>query len=192
MGAPCTKKAAPDKVATGNAGAAGNGEAAVAHFTLLQRRCREHRFIPSAHEESPALDQKKRETIGSYIDAYNAGDVESMLVLLTPDVRFENYFNDTLTASSSGTSEFRQVAQLGKLQFPKREQRVVDVRVDGEQALAQIEFEGLLSRDLPEGSIAGATVHLRGTTEFTFAGELIARVVDRSHATGREGTAPVT
>lgn len=137
-------------------------------------------------------EAKNRETIGSYIDAYNAGDVEGMLVLLSPDVRFENYFNDTLTASSNGTAEFRQVAQLGMTQFQRREQRLVDLQVDGNRTLARIDFHGLLSRDLPEGSIAGTTLHLQGTTEFTFAGDLIACVVDRSHDHGREGIAPVT
>lgn len=137
------------------------------------------------------LEKRRRQVIANYLSAYNAGDIEGMLVLLTPDVHFENHFNGELNASAQGARQFREVARAGLEQFEQRDQKLVDLRVDGQEALARIEFRGLLTNDLPPGSVAGTWLHLQGTTEFTFHGDLIGRIVDRSHAAGREGEEPV-
>lgn len=48
--------------------------------------------------------------IQKYIAAYNAFDVEAMLALLSPAVRFENWSGTRLTTEASGIDEFRQLA----------------------------------------------------------------------------------
>ena len=65
------------------------------------------------------------EIIHRFIQAYNAFDVAGMLTLLSPDVRFENYSSDALTASASGVDEFRQLAEQSVSMFSMREQRIV-------------------------------------------------------------------
>lgn len=137
------------------------------------------------------LETRRRQVITNYLDAYNSRDIEGMLVLLTPDVHFENHFNGELNASARGAREFREVAKAGLQQFAQRDQKLLNLRVDGDRALAHVQFRGLLTRDLPQGSVAGTWLHLDGTTEFTFDGELISRILDRSDAAGREGAEPV-
>lgn len=63
-------------------------------------------------------ESKQRELIEQYIAAYNDFDIEGMLAVLAPDVEFENYSGEELTASASGLEEFRLLAQRAKGSSP--------------------------------------------------------------------------
>ncbi|RYF51192.1 MAG: nuclear transport factor 2 family protein, partial [Cytophagaceae bacterium] len=56
----------------------------------------------------------QEQMIQKYIDAYNAFDVDGMLKLLSPDVRFENWSGVHLTAEASGIDKFKQLAEQAK------------------------------------------------------------------------------
>lgn len=57
------------------------------------------------------LANEQTQIIQKYIAAYNAFDVEGMLELLSPGMRFENWSGPNLTAEACGTEAFRQLAQ---------------------------------------------------------------------------------
>ena len=127
------------------------------------------------------MDQaRRRAAIDRYLAAYNAFDVDAMLALLTPDVRFENVVDGTVNARASGIDAFRSLAEQGRALFSAREQRLTSLDFDGDTALAGIAWRGTVAADIPDGPPAGTTLELQGRSEFTFDGERIARLVDRA------------
>jgi ketosteroid isomerase-like protein len=125
-------------------------------------------------------ESKQRELIEQYIAAYNDFDIEGMLAVLAPNVEFENHSGGELTASASGIEEFRLLAQRAKGLFTERFQRVTSLVFSQDGATAEIDYRGRLAQDIPGGPKAGSLLELNGTTEFTFGGERIVKIVDRS------------
>ena len=117
--------------------------------------------------------------IGRYIAAYNSFDIEGILELLAPHIRFENYSGDELTASTNGIDEFRQLAEKSKFLFSEREQRLTDLKISVNSATATIAYRGKLAVDVPNGPAAGTVINLQGTSEFFFVGDKFSRIIDR-------------
>jgi hypothetical protein len=120
------------------------------------------------------------ELINRYLAAYNAFDVDGMLALLAPEVRFENYSGDQLTAAATGIDEFRQLAEQSKALFSEREQRITALELSEGSIIASIAYRGRLSGDIPNGPRAGTVLALHGRSGFSFNGGLIIKIVDRS------------
>lgn len=125
-------------------------------------------------------EPKRRQLIEAYVRAYNAFDVEGMLALLAPGVRFENHSGGVVTAATDGVEEFRELAEKSKGLFSEREQRIVSLRFDTDGALADIAYRGCLAADIPDGPSAGTVIELQGRSEFSFEDGRISRIVDRS------------
>lgn len=118
--------------------------------------------------------------VADYVAAYNAFDVEGMLALFTPDVRFENHAGGRLTAEADGVNAFRALAEAAAVLFAQREQRITTLDVSGDTARAAIAWSGVLAADVPGGPAAGERLELVGYTEFGFRDGRICRIVDRS------------
>jgi ketosteroid isomerase-like protein len=128
-----------------------------------------------------AMDNAQRQAvIERYVAAYNAFDIEGMLALLTPDVRFENVSGGAVNAEASGIDAFRGLAEQGRRMFTAREQSVTSLSFDGDTAAAGIAWRGTFAVDIPDGPRAGSTIALQGRSEFHFDGERICKLVDRS------------
>lgn len=125
-------------------------------------------------------DPTMKDLIERYLAAYNSFDVDGMLSLLSQDVRFENYSGDRLTASADGIDEFRQLAEQSRSLFSEREQRITDLELSGNCAVATIAYRGTLAADMPDGPPAGTILDLEGKSEFSFGNGLVTRIVDRS------------
>jgi steroid delta-isomerase-like uncharacterized protein len=121
-----------------------------------------------------------KELIDRYLAAYNAFDVDGMLALLSPDIRFENYSGDQLTAEASGIDAFRRLAEQSKALFSEREQRITALELGADRAVAGIAYRGRLAADIPGGPAAGTVIELQGRSEFAFGDGRITRIVDRS------------
>jgi hypothetical protein len=122
----------------------------------------------------------KKELIDRFISAYNTFDVEGMLALLSPDVRFENYSEGQLTATANGIEEFRQLAENSKSLFSEREQRITAIRTGEDSTIVDIAYRGVIAVDIPNGPPAGTVLDIQGQSEFSFAGGHISKIVDRS------------
>ncbi len=118
--------------------------------------------------------------IDRYLASYNAFDVDGMLSFLSNDVRFENYVGGQLTAATTGTAEFRQIAEQSKLLFSEREQRITGLEFGHDSAIATIAYRGTLAADIPNGPLAGTVLELQGESEFSFGNGKITKIVDRS------------
>jgi ketosteroid isomerase-like protein len=126
------------------------------------------------------MDNASRKTvIERYLAAYNAFDIEGMLSVLAPDVRFENMADGSINAEASGIDAFRALAEQGRQLFSAREQRLTSLDFDGDTAHAGIAWRGTFAVDLPDGPRAGTTIELQGHSEFSFDGERIVKLVDR-------------
>jgi hypothetical protein len=131
-------------------------------------------------QEASVDASRHKELIEKFIAAYNAFDVESMVALLSPDIRFENYSGNNLTVSTVGIDEFRKLAEQSKSLFAEREQRISSVTFSRDSAIVSIEYRGRLAADLPGGPRAGTILRLRGVSEYSFHGDRITKIVDRS------------
>lgn len=120
------------------------------------------------------------ELINRYLAAYNRFDVDGMLAVCDPFVRFENYSGGQLTAGATGLDEFRQLADHAKALFSEREQRITAIELRDGALVAGIAYRGCLASDVPDGPRAGTVLDLQGQSEFWFDGGLITKIVDRS------------
>lgn len=118
--------------------------------------------------------------IERYLAAYNTFDIDGMLAVLAPDVRFENVSGGAVNAEARGIDAFRSLAEQGRQLFAARAQRLTGLAFDGDTAYAGIAWRGTFAVDIPDGPRAGTTIELQGRSEFTFDGERIAKLVDRS------------
>nr|MDQ3389524.1 nuclear transport factor 2 family protein [Gemmatimonadota bacterium] len=112
--------------------------------------------------------------------AYNGFDVDGMLAVLHPEVEFRNVAGDEVNASASGAEEFRQLAEQSKGLFSSRHQKIIRYRSDGDTAVVDIRYEGVLASDLPNGMQAEKVLRLEGRSEFGFRDGRIDRVTDYS------------
>lgn len=122
----------------------------------------------------------KQDLIEQYLAAYNAFDIDAMLALLAPQVRFENYSQGKLTAAADGVDQFRRLAVQSKAMFSEREQRITALDHGADCVVASIAYCGRLSCDIPDGPAAGSLLELNGRSEFSFDGGLITKIVDHS------------
>lgn len=126
------------------------------------------------------LADEQVRAIQKYIAAYNAFDVDGMLILLSPTVRFENWSGHQLTAEASGIDEFRQLAYQAKGLFSEREQRITSLEQNAGSITVSIAYRGQLAVDIPDGPRSGTVLDLTGESEFAFEDGLISKIVDRS------------
>jgi hypothetical protein len=126
------------------------------------------------------MDTAKQKLIEQFIAAYNRFDVDGMISQLAPDVRFENYTGDTLTNATDGIEQFRELAERSKGMFAEREQRIVSVTGDDRSATVGIAYRGRLAIDVPDGPSAGTMIEMDGRSEYSFDGDRIVKIVDRS------------
>lgn len=122
----------------------------------------------------------RRELIGRYIEAYNTFDIDSMLALLHPDIRFKNQSNGKVTAQTAGKAEFESLAKQSATLFRKRTQTIKSLAIAGDKAIVEIQFNAVLAKALPNDARAGDNVALQGRSEFIFKDGFIWSIIDES------------
>ena len=120
-----------------------------------------------------------KDLIDRYLAAYNNFDVDGMLLLLSRDIRFENYSGENLTAVASGIDDFQQLAEQSKSLFCEREQRITNLSFGQDSAIAAIAYRGKLRAAIADGPSAGTVLDLKGQSEFWFDNGKITKIVDR-------------
>ena len=121
-----------------------------------------------------------KKSIYRYLDAYNNFDIDTMMEVLAKDIRFENVSGGEVNAKTFGKTEFEILARQSAQLFASRKQTAKTIKIEGDSAVAEIEFEGVLTQDLPNGLKAGDTLSLKGRSEFVFTDGLMSSIVDRS------------
>lgn len=125
------------------------------------------------------MDQnKKRALINRYLHAYNAFDIDGMTEVLHPDVEFEHVEAGKTIIATTGLGEFRQLAERSRSVFKLREQSVLQYSQEGDKLVADVEFTGVPTRDLPGKGEQSKILRLKGRSEFAFSEGKICRIRD--------------
>ena len=122
--------------------------------------------------------EEKRTLIEQYIDAYNNFDVQKMLTVIHTDIEFVNISDGKVTASASGIDQFHQMALQSKNLFASRKQRIIRFFEKDNEAVVDLDYEGVFAIDLPNGIKAGESLHIKGCSEFVFKDGKIFRITD--------------
>ncbi|MEC0246407.1 nuclear transport factor 2 family protein [Paenibacillus chitinolyticus] len=104
--------------------------------------------------------------IEKYVEAYNAFDIEGMLLLMHEEVVFRNISNGVVNAETEGKDAFRELAGQSQKLFSQRCQTITDYAVIGDRVEVGIDYEGTLAADLPHGPKAGEKIALKGKSVF--------------------------
>jgi hypothetical protein len=126
--------------------------------------------------ENELLQQR----IEAYIKAYNNFDVDGMLSTLHPEIEFKNITSGEVTLTIKGLEAFKAQAEQAISLFTQRKQTITCISFDNQQAEVQIDYQGILAVDLPNGLKAGNTLELKGKSVFLFEDNLICYIEDIS------------
>ncbi len=124
------------------------------------------------------MDQEQ--IVIKYIDAYNTFDIDSMLVLMSDDVRFTNISGGEISVQTTGKRELEQLARQSAECFKTRTQSLKSINIISEKVIVEIDFTSVLAKDMPNGLKAGDKISLAGKSEFIIKDGLIESIVDVS------------
>jgi hypothetical protein len=122
----------------------------------------------------------KKDLIERFVRAYNSFDVDGMMALMHPECSFQNISGGEVTASATGVRQFRDVAEKSKALFSSRSQTITAYKFEPESVTVDIDYQGVLRVDLPNGPKAGQPLKLKGKSTFLFRNGLIYELVDQS------------
>jgi len=122
----------------------------------------------------------KKSLIERYIRAYNGFDVNGMVAILHPECSFQNISGGQINASAKGIAQIRELAEKSESLFSSRSQTITSYQSEAEAVTVDIDYEGVLRADLPNGLKAGETIKLRGKSVFNFQDGLIYQLTDYS------------
>ena len=95
-------------------------------------------------------------------------------------ISFQNISDGQVNLSTHGISELRSAAEQAKTIFKSRRQTVTNYQYSGDTATIEIDYEGELASDIPNGPKAGYTINLKGKSEFVFKEGSIVKLTDIS------------
>lgn len=123
---------------------------------------------------------KMKEIIEKYISAYNSFDIEGMMAPLHEEIEFRNSSSGAVDVETKGIEKFREIAEQSKSLFSYRCQTIVGYSFEDDKAQVEIDYEGILAKDLPNGMKAGDRIHMKGRSVFAFRDEKVAVIEDYS------------
>ena len=105
--------------------------------------------------------QEMKDIIDKYIQAYNSFDIDEMLVLMHDDVEFKNISGGNINLTASGIKELRSMAEQAKSLFESRYQKIINYDFENDAASIEIDYEGVLSTDIPNDPKSGERIKLK-------------------------------
>ncbi|MBY0085584.1 nuclear transport factor 2 family protein [Brevibacillus brevis] len=118
--------------------------------------------------------------VENYVQAYNSFDVEGIVRHLHTDIVFRNYSKGQLDTETKGIEAFRELAEKSAKIFSSRRQTILAYLVMDDKAEVQIDYEGILAIDLPNGLKAGDTLQLKGKSIFMMKEGKVSLIEDYS------------
>jgi hypothetical protein len=126
------------------------------------------------------LPHNKEEIINSYIAAYNSFDIDGMCSVLHEHVEFINISNGEISLTLMGLAAFKKQAQEALTFFRERRQHITSILYGDNHVEVEIDYFGVLAKDLPNGQLAGNELKLKGISVFQFHDGMITKLVDMS------------
>ncbi|MDT3766356.1 nuclear transport factor 2 family protein [Priestia filamentosa] len=125
-------------------------------------------------------NDEMKSLIQKYINFYNSFNIEGMLQLLDENITFRNVSNGVINTETKGINQFRRLAEQSKRIFSERYQTINHYSIKGDQVEVEVDYEGILATDLPNGPKAGETLKIKGKTIFTFKNKKLSVIEDYS------------
>ena len=124
--------------------------------------------------------QEMKDIIDKYIQAYNSFDIDGMLVLMHDDVEFKNISGGNINLTTNGIKELRSAAEQAKSIFESRYQKINKYNFENDTASLEIDYEGVLSKDIPNGLKSGERLKVNEKSVFKFKDGKIVSLLDYS------------
>ena len=121
-----------------------------------------------------------KKIIDSYIQSYNSFDIDGMIAHAHQDMLFQNVSDGKVTMTIRGLTDFRSAAEKVRGLFKSRCQKIEKYEFGVDTARVEIDYEGVLAADIPDGPKAGETIRLKGISEFEFKDGLVIKFIDYS------------
>ncbi|MGG3280028.1 nuclear transport factor 2 family protein [Paenibacillus solani] len=118
--------------------------------------------------------------IRNYIDAYNTFDVDGMIKLLDEEVEFLNISKGIVDTETKGIDQFRELAKQSLKIFTQRRQTITQIITHDDRTEIEVDYEGTLATDLPNGLKAGETIKLKGKSIFRMKNNKLIMIEDYS------------
>lgn len=118
--------------------------------------------------------------IQNYVNTYNNFDVEGMIKNLHEDVIFKNIANGEVNLTTTGKSEFESQAKQAKQFFKTRQQTITKSTFNDESIEIDIDYQGVIAVDLPNGLKENDKIALQGKSIFKFIDDKIIEITDIS------------
>jgi hypothetical protein len=118
--------------------------------------------------------------VKKFIAAYNSLNAEGMITYLHPEIEFKNISSGVVNAHTKGIEEFRELANKSIQIFKERKQKIISYTESDDTVDVEINYQGILAVDLPNGLKAGETLTINGKSKYVFKDNLITLLVDES------------
>jgi len=118
--------------------------------------------------------------IRNYLDAYNSFDVDGMIKFLDKEVEFRNISKGIVDAETKGIDQFRELAKQSLKIFTQRRQTITQIITHDDRTEIEVDYEGTLAIDLPNGLKAGETIKLKGRSIFRMKNNKLIMIEDYS------------
>ncbi|GGH27183.1 nuclear transport factor 2 family protein [Paenibacillus segetis] len=126
------------------------------------------------------VGEESYKIIQDYIKAYNAFDVEGMVSLLNKDIKFRNISNGEVNTETQGIQKFRELAEESIKIFSSRRQTIIDCLYVEDRVEVEIDYEGIVAIDLPNGLKVGDKIQLQGKSIFKIEQGKLSLIEDHS------------
>ncbi len=124
--------------------------------------------------------KQQKQIVESYVKAYNAFDIDSMLENMDESIKFENISDGKSNLTLNGIDAFRDLALEAQEMFKQRKQEITSFSFDNNNVEIAVDYFGILSIDLPNGLKAGSNIELKGKSVFKFRDDKIVALTDIS------------
>ncbi|MCG7380823.1 nuclear transport factor 2 family protein [Paenibacillus sp. ACRSA] len=121
-----------------------------------------------------------KDLIEKYLSAYNTFNIDGMIGVLNENIHFRNISKGEVNSETKGIQEFRTLAEQSIQVFSQRRQVIKNITFIGDKAEVDIDYEGILSSDLPNGMKAGETLKLQGKSIFQIKDKKLILIEDHS------------
>jgi hypothetical protein len=121
-----------------------------------------------------------KDLIEKYLSAYNTFNIDGMIGVLNENIHFRNISKGEVNSETKGIQEFRTLAERSIQVFSQRRQVIKNITLAGDKAEVEIDYEGILSSDLPNGMKAGETLKLQGKSIFQMKDKKLILIEDHS------------
>lgn len=126
------------------------------------------------------MDETYTNLVTKFIEAYNLYDIDTMLLLVRPEISFKSVSRGSIDAQTVGREDFRKVAFHSTQLFTEIRREVISLLVIGNRVIAEIKYHAVVAHHSSEGLGKGSSIDIDGKSEYAFRDGLISSIVDET------------